>query len=1229
MLFVTKSQIDLCIYRRSLKAMRRHSDAARELALLGSNVTILDFLSKSRKLLHKELFAARAKEVLLQAKQSERRQIAYALRSGSTKRLVQSYEYIPLPLAVNDLDDPGKLVCNPEGVKSITRDYFTRLYDHSRVPELPKPWLNTPSVAEVRRRVVADRFEWPRRASLADFRAMLRRGNNSPSPGPDKWEKWTIKSLSDDALCLILDLHNYEVSNSCFPGDIKDMWLTMFHKRGLRTNLLNWRGLLLSNFLANSPMTWLNTCLMRYSAEKNILPDTQVAAQPGVQTRDLMSFLAGVKCWAIRHKEPVYALKRDQMKGFDYLSPDGFYDAIRSYGLPEDIIRLDRAAQTETRCFIRTAYGITDPITVSGVNKQGGPASPLKSTFTTSLGHYYLIDLLRHDPDALVISTSSAERGDPHLTDAPNNLLVAMVEATDDSYIFSRSLDSLRRNTLEMEKFQYAYGWLTQWAKSRAYVIAPTVDHPDTATFHSVSTQRGVHPFIVTEYEVALIKNDLDFLKTKVDNPTSRFEELRDFIECFQFPMITGRLPITLLRKIVAQNIISRCWAMLYLQPIKQADALELDKLIIQKVHVALGFPFRPATGIALLPVSSHGFGFPSISRINASIAIDGIARDLNHHIPAYRNMAIITLMDWMCEKNGCRYPLDGIGSRKDFTRFFRSIPAGWIVAQKLMIDLSLFLRQTDQSYITQGDVSLTHVLYASDLSTLQIPSKVNGVTLRSLRLKGIQNLKDIGNWVIDRNGDIVISVNAPSFDKTWSLAARNNWMKLATALNQALHMDDLVNGDVDLAIPKRLRLLKAEATIRSLANVCNFPPSMFSEGDTWATDGSMVPAAAGILDNKSVTAAATGTKALVMKIPGRNISILHGEQLGLIIALILSRDTIDQGVKRLLTDHLNSVRFIEDSQTTVSQIPRLRYLNGRSYYRWILSLLSRVEALVVYTPGHSTDSSIESKMNNEADILASSYQRRYVELPVAPLPTFFMNAFTYFSRTDGWIESNIGHYVDLLLVTQSSAAFQLGHQQRMLTSCHDIIPPPDYPYLKAVSAHSAAVQLYARSGQLATADTLMKRGKLANDLCRLGCPEIESVRHIFVHCPKYESWRAEARKDVVDRTALKLETMAVGGVSSEVILKAAKSLFVDDPSIWLLQYTMFYLGQIPDLLQLIPLKNGMNAVETKRLRHHIASDWHTSSIRLAGRIFGDFQRRMAVLNDHHPHAGHVDSISS
>ena len=71
---------------------------------------------------------------------------------------------------------------------------------------------------------------------------------------------------------------------------------------------------------------------------------------------------------------------------------------------------------------------------------------------------------------------------------------------------------SFKIHTLAMERFQYAYGWQTQWAKSNAYIIAPVKDktYPDTITFELVTiSRREVDPLTIT---IALIKNDLNFL---------------------------------------------------------------------------------------------------------------------------------------------------------------------------------------------------------------------------------------------------------------------------------------------------------------------------------------------------------------------------------------------------------------------------------------------------------------------------------------------------------------------------------------------------------------------------------------------------------------------------------------------------------------------------------------------------------------------------------------------
>ena len=1193
------------------------------------DLTFLQYLIKVRRQCHKDLFAERASETWSRAKRDDRLKISNALRGGTTRHLVNKAEYVPLPSSINDPTNPEDIISDPQQVKEKTRYYFSKLYARNPPPDIPKPWMTTPTITQVKERVQREPFLWPRPANLNDFRAMLRRGNPRPSPGPDGWEKWCIKSLSDNTLSLVLDLHNYEVMNSRFPGDIKDTWITMFHKRGLRTDLTNWRGLFLSNFLANSPMTWLTQSLTPYAARMGIIPETQVATQPGVQTRDLMSFLSGLKCWSTRRKQTVYAIKRDQMKGFDYLAPEGFYDAIEAYGLPSSIVALDRAAQANNSCHIRTAHGITEPIVVTGVTKQGGPLSPLKSTLTTGLGHRYLTDLASRDPDALIITSASALKGDPHLPDDHLQLTIAMAEATDDSYIFSKSINSLRTMTLEMERFQFAYGWLTQWLKTVAFVLNCNDTVPEKISFPSISTGNNQNPMDITEHEVPLIQDELEFLRTKVDDPRKRYEELVDIIQSFTFPRIVGHYPITLVRKIIAQNIVSRCRALLSLQPIKHKDAQHLDTLILSRAHEFSRLPFKPSTTIATLPVSMWGSNFPSIARINTGIAIDGIARDLNHHVKSYRIMAKITLADWTCEKNGCIYPLDGRGLHTPASNLTRGIPSAWMIAQQAMSSMApkLALRQTDISHITSGEVSLSHIfsIHNSLHQQVERSSAPDGHALRSLRGKGIRMLKDIGCWNVENQmGDNPEKVYFQTQHQprslhsgpVWSAATERNYDKVVNALTK-LNISDLFSGDSELLLKRDERRTRAEETIKFLALSAPFSPSSNCNkqaNQIWATDGSMQPAAAGIGDNRTVTTAVTGPQTTVMKLTGRSSSILHGELMGILSGIVLANDSNHPTTPLLYTDHLNSVRLIEDIRTLVDQEPRLRRMNGRSYYRWILSLINRKSVSIHYTKGHSDEMSLQSLLNSEADYYATKGQIIQNALPVAPTPTFFMDEYTFYRPLEGWIESNIRSYIEVTEAKHTASQISIGHDNRMSTWLYDPIPPPEYPYTKALSAHSALIQLYARSGQLATADNLFKRGLITSNSCRFGCEAIEDMYHLFTTCERYQEWRLEAENRMV--TAAETRIASLQNVESgtlQVLTQTAKSIISDDDA-WPTFQSCYYLGYIPPFQHLLP--KSINELTRRRLCHSLANQWHIESIRLTSRIYGDVQREMARRKD-------------
>ncbi len=168
---------------------------------------------------------------------------------------------------------------------------------------------------------------------------------------------------------------NFEIINSTIPHFhfLNQATLLTMHKWGLTTQLKNKCGVMLSNFLTSLPFAWLSLCLNQYNTAHPLIPQSQIATQCGVQGQDLTSFLAQLHSWAVCANQPLYILKHDQQKGFNFLAPEGFYNAITTYGLPLEIAQLDQSFQTDIQCQIHTAYGDTDVLLINGITRQGGP----------------------------------------------------------------------------------------------------------------------------------------------------------------------------------------------------------------------------------------------------------------------------------------------------------------------------------------------------------------------------------------------------------------------------------------------------------------------------------------------------------------------------------------------------------------------------------------------------------------------------------------------------------------------------------------------------------------------------------------------------------------------------------------------------------------------------------------------------------------------------------------
>jgi hypothetical protein len=223
------------------------------------------------------------------------------------------------------------------------------------------------------------------------------------------------------------------------------------------------------------------------------------------------------------------------------------------------------------------------------------------------------------------------------------------------------------------------------------------------------------------------------------------------------------------------------------------------------------------------------------------------------------------------------------------------------------------------------------------------------------------------------------------------------------------------------------------------------------------------------------------------------------------------------------------------------------------------------------------------------------------------------MNDYTLFRPIDGWIESNIRTFMDSFIArATANEVASTKSRHRMATWLYNTYSNPSYPYTRAFSSYSALVQLYARSGQLATAAGMKEKKQRDDDNCRFGCLSIESDYHIFVDCPHYQEFRTEAGEALFKRVEAKLKNEKLDEECRDLLHKA-KHFYSDIDNLWPLQRSQYYLGHVPLLKEHIPIITPhLNNIKRERLLYNIHTDWHLISIRLASRIYGDLMREAA-----------------
>jgi hypothetical protein len=347
---------------------------------------------------------------------------------------------------------------------------------------------------------------------------------------------------------------------------LKETILLTIHKKGDITELSNYRGIMLTNTLMTLAISYEAVLLQEWADKLGLLPSFQIATRPSTQGRDITSFLALLESWSIRNNQTVYVLKKDQQKGFDFLSLwQAFYDAVQFYGLPKELIEFDKESQQDVPCRILTAHGLTETIRITGVNREGDNRAPIRFTLSMGMGSWYLHATIMQAEEGLPTSmlVKSMNSNSPHTPSDALQCRITSIEMMDDSLLFARSIPALRRINLIQEFFQFTYGAVTATGPDKTVVslFNPPSEGLDQSTLVAQrvrSVKRNDDGEWKLDWEImeVPITKQLTFLKTCINDQAQRYEELKSAISEFTIPSLPRKLPITVVHRIIAQLLI-------------------------------------------------------------------------------------------------------------------------------------------------------------------------------------------------------------------------------------------------------------------------------------------------------------------------------------------------------------------------------------------------------------------------------------------------------------------------------------------------------------------------------------------------------------------------------------------------------------------------------------------------------------------------------------------------
>jgi hypothetical protein len=282
--------------------------------------------------------------------------------------------------------------------------------------------------------------------------AEIRRIKRDRAPGYDNLVNELFISCSDILTPILVELFNKILDSGMYPAEWSTGIVIPIFKKGNKEDAGNYRPITLINHIGKLFTSVINSRLLAWSNENDVITDAQLGFKPGYGTTDALFIFHSIIAKYLANKQRLYCCFVDYQKAFDSINHDKLWRRMIKSGITGKLLSLLQSMYSCVRARVRLNHNLSDLYTCEKGLIQGEALSPfLFSLFVNDLE----TELLKHNAPSLELGEI--------------NLFILMY--ADDTIMLAETVDGLQSMLNALHCYTIESGLTVNTSKTQIIVF--------------------------------------------------------------------------------------------------------------------------------------------------------------------------------------------------------------------------------------------------------------------------------------------------------------------------------------------------------------------------------------------------------------------------------------------------------------------------------------------------------------------------------------------------------------------------------------------------------------------------------------------------------------------------------------------------------------------------------------------------------------------------------------